>query len=80
MIALIFDQLATQFVKDYHPERPERLIHTQAYLLDKHPDWLWMKPRLASKAEVLRVHHPKHLERLRCADRFRRRYSLLSGD
>jgi acetoin utilization deacetylase AcuC-like enzyme len=65
MIALIFDQLATRFVKDYHPERPERLIHTRTYLLDKHPDWLWMKPILASKAEVLRVHHPKHLERLR---------------
>jgi acetoin utilization deacetylase AcuC-like enzyme len=65
MIALIFDQLATQFARDYHPERPQRLIHTQAYLIDKHPDWLWMKPRLATKAEVLRVHHPEHLERLR---------------
>jgi acetoin utilization deacetylase AcuC-like enzyme len=65
MIALIFDQLATRYAKDFHPERPERLIQTQAYLLDKHPDWLWMNPRLASKAEVLRVHHPKHLERLR---------------
>ena len=49
MIDLIFDQLATQYGQDYHPERPERLIHTGAYLLDKHPDWVWKKPRLAPK-------------------------------
>jgi acetoin utilization deacetylase AcuC-like enzyme len=65
MIALIFDDLATQFGNEYHPERPERLTHTRAYLFNKQPDWVWIKPRLASNAEVLRVHHPKHLERLR---------------
>jgi acetoin utilization deacetylase AcuC-like enzyme len=65
MIALVFDQAATTFGETYHPERPARLINTEAYLLDKHPDWVWHKPRLATEDEVLRAHHPKHLERLR---------------
>jgi hypothetical protein len=26
--------------------------YQEAYLLDKHPDWVWMKPRLASEEEV----------------------------
>ena len=64
MMTLLFDQAAIHFSQDYHQERPARLINTEAYLLDKHPDWVWMKPRLASEEEVLRAHRPKHLERL----------------
>jgi acetoin utilization deacetylase AcuC-like enzyme len=65
MLTLIFDEAATRFSRDYHPERPARLINTEAYLLEKQPNWTWMKPRLATEEEVLRVHRPKHLERLR---------------
>jgi acetoin utilization deacetylase AcuC-like enzyme len=65
MLTLIYDQVATEFGQDYHPERPARLINTEAYLLDKHPDWVWIKPRLATEEEVFRAHRPKHLERLR---------------
>src|SRR5262244_1760354 len=65
LLTLIYDQAATNFGQDYHPERPARLINTEAYLLDKHPDWVWAKPRLATEEEVFRAHRPKHLERLR---------------
>jgi acetoin utilization deacetylase AcuC-like enzyme len=65
MIAVVFDQAATKFGENYHPERPARLIDTEAHLLDKHPEWVWIKPRLATENEVLRAHHPNHLERLR---------------
>jgi acetoin utilization deacetylase AcuC-like enzyme len=65
MITLIYDKTATEFGRDEHPERPERLINTEAYLLDKHPDWLWMRPRLATVEEVLRAHRPEHLDRLK---------------
>jgi acetoin utilization deacetylase AcuC-like enzyme len=65
MPTMIFHDSATDFSADYHPERPARLTMTQTRLLDQHPDWAWMVPRLASEEEVLRVHHPKHLERLR---------------
>ena len=33
--------------------------------MDKRPEWIWVKPRLATEQEVLRVHRPTHLERLR---------------
>jgi acetoin utilization deacetylase AcuC-like enzyme len=65
MLTLIYDQAATKFGQDYHPERPTRLINTEAYLLDKHPDWVWMKPQVATEEEIFRAHRPKHLERLR---------------
>jgi len=65
MLTLIFDEAATRFGHDYHPERPARLIRAEAYLLDKRPEWIWLKPRLATEQEVLRVHRPNHLERLR---------------
>jgi acetoin utilization deacetylase AcuC-like enzyme len=65
MPTLIFDESATRFSKDSHPEGPTRLISTEAHLIEKHPDWAWIRPRLATEEEILRVHHPKHLERLR---------------
>jgi acetoin utilization deacetylase AcuC-like enzyme len=65
MLTLIFDEAATRFGHHYHPERPARVIRAQAYFLDKHPDWIWMKPRLATEQESLRAHSPNHLERLR---------------
>src|SRR5271166_4634756 len=65
MLTLIFDEAATRFGDVYHPERPARLIRAEAYLLDKRPEWIWLKPRLATEEEVLRVHRPNHLERLR---------------
>ncbi|MBV8176760.1 MAG: histone deacetylase [Verrucomicrobia bacterium] len=65
MLTLIFDEAATTFGQDYHPECPTRLINTEAYLLDKRPTWCWVQPRLATEQEILRVHRPNHLERLR---------------
>jgi acetoin utilization deacetylase AcuC-like enzyme len=65
MVTLIFDKAATEFGRDGHPERPARLINTEAYLLDKHPDWVWVKPRPATLEEILRAHRPEHLDRLR---------------
>src|SRR5689334_9886223 len=65
MLTLIFDEAATRFGHHYHPEHPARLIRAQAYFLDKHPDWIWMNPRLATEQESLRAHNPNHLERLR---------------
>src|ERR1700731_356367 len=65
MPTIILDKRATEFRADHPPERPARLVKTEAYLRDSHPGWVWREPRLASEQEILRVHHPKHLERLR---------------
>jgi acetoin utilization deacetylase AcuC-like enzyme len=64
MLTLIFDEAATLFGQDHHPERPARLVNAEAHLLDRRPDWTWIKPRLATEDEILRVHDPAHLERL----------------
>jgi acetoin utilization deacetylase AcuC-like enzyme len=65
MLTLIFDEAATEFGEDYHPERPARLVNAHAYLLERRPDWAWTKPRLATEEEILLVHHRAHLDRLR---------------
>jgi acetoin utilization deacetylase AcuC-like enzyme len=65
MLTLLFDEAATRYGLHYHPERPARLIDAEAYLLDKRPQWIWVKPRLATEAEVLRVHRQNHIDRLR---------------
>jgi acetoin utilization deacetylase AcuC-like enzyme len=65
MSTIIFDKSATEFSADFHPECPARLILTEAYLAKSHPDWSWLRPRLASEEEILRAHNPKHLLRLR---------------
>ena len=65
MVTLIFDKAATEFGREGHPERPARLINTEAYILDKHPDWTWIKPRAATLEEILRAHRPEHVDRLR---------------
>ena len=65
MVTLIYDKAATEFGQDEHPEHPARLINTEAYLLDKHSDWPWIRPRLAAEEEVLRGHRQEHLDRLR---------------
>jgi len=65
MPTMIFDRSATTFSADYHPERPARLLMTEAHLVKNHPDWTWTQPRLASEEEIWKVHAPKHLVRLR---------------
>ena len=65
MLTLIFDEAATRYGEHGHPECPARLINAEAYLLDRRPQWTWMEPRLATEPEVVRVHRPNHMDRLR---------------
>ena len=65
MPVVIFDESAAAFAAPNHPERPARVAGTAAHLSQKHPEWTWMQPRSATADEVLRVHRPEHLERLR---------------
>ena len=45
-----------------HPERPERIARTAPLLRDRHPDWAWRKPTVATDAQLLRAHSPGHVE------------------
>jgi acetoin utilization deacetylase AcuC-like enzyme len=70
MPTVIFDESAAAYSAPNHPERPARVTTTFAYLTQKYPGLTWIKPRLATVEEVLRVHHAAHLERLRRRDDF----------
>lgn len=65
MPLVIYDESAAAYGAPGHPERPARVTATAAYLRQKYPEWTWIKPRPATTDEVLRVHQPEHLERLR---------------
>jgi acetoin utilization deacetylase AcuC-like enzyme len=64
MLTILYDPAATGYWQPMHPERPERLIRSEAYLRDRHPDWIWRKPSAASDAAVLAVHSARHVARL----------------
>jgi len=45
-----------------HPERPERIGRTAPLLKDRHPDWAWRKPAVATDAQLLRAHSRERVE------------------
>lgn len=47
-----------------HPERPERITRTVPVLQDRHPDWEWRQPHLATNEELLRAHSAEHIDRI----------------
>lgn len=64
MLTLIYDPACAGYGSPYHPESPDRVLSTAAYLRDQRPDATWMQPAIASEADLLRVHTPAHLRRL----------------
>jgi acetoin utilization deacetylase AcuC-like enzyme len=70
MPTVIFDESAAAYGAVNHPERPARVTAASAFLRQKYPELTWIRPRLATVEEVLRVHQPAHLERLRRPDDF----------
>jgi acetoin utilization deacetylase AcuC-like enzyme len=50
-----------------HPERPERIARTAPLLKDRHPDWEWQQPRVATDGELLRAHSSAHLAGIKTA-------------
>jgi acetoin utilization deacetylase AcuC-like enzyme len=46
------------------PERSARITRTVPLLKERHPDWNWSEPSLATDAELLRAHSREHLARV----------------
>jgi acetoin utilization deacetylase AcuC-like enzyme len=67
---LFYDPRALEYGAVHHPERPARLFETHKLIKERHPDWNWIKPRLADDQKILRVHSPAHLKRLSVAEDF----------
>jgi acetoin utilization deacetylase AcuC-like enzyme len=61
---LLFDSRAVEYGGGSHPERPERLINSEKWLRNRHPDWKWQLPRFAAERDILRAHSLAHLDSL----------------
>ncbi|HEY5753012.1 MAG TPA: histone deacetylase [Chthoniobacterales bacterium] len=60
---LVYDPVCATYEAPEHPERPERVLASATHLSERHPTWEWRLPRLATNAEILRVHTLNHLKR-----------------
>lgn len=67
---LFYDPISAGYEVPGHPERPARVVESAKHLKNRHPDWEWRVPRLASDREILRVHTPDHLSRFGLARDF----------
>jgi len=47
-----------------HPERPERIARTTPLLKNRHPDWEWRRPAVATDAQLLGAHSSEHINRV----------------
>lgn len=53
-----------------HPERPERVRATQAFLKETHGEWEWREFEASPEEALLRAHSHSHLHRLEVPERF----------
>jgi acetoin utilization deacetylase AcuC-like enzyme len=56
------DPSCLEYSSPGHPEQPERIARTAPVLKDRHPDWEWRKPTVATDVQLLRAHSRKHIE------------------
>jgi acetoin utilization deacetylase AcuC-like enzyme len=66
---IFHDASCLEYSAPGHPERPARIARSVPLLKERHPDWEWCIPELASEAAVLRAHSREHLDRIRSATR-----------
>jgi acetoin utilization deacetylase AcuC-like enzyme len=61
---IVHDPGCVEYYRTGDPERPARITRTVPLLRERHPDWSWSEPSLATDIELLRVHSREHLERV----------------
>jgi acetoin utilization deacetylase AcuC-like enzyme len=59
---IVYDPSCLEYSSPGHPERPERIARSAPLLKDRHPDWEWHRPTLATDAQLLRAHSREHVE------------------
>ncbi len=64
---LFHDPRAAEYGAPGHPERPDRVRHSAAYLQKAQPDWEWRLPNEATETALRRAHLPAQIERVRAA-------------
>ena len=61
-MTIFYDQRCLEYSSPGHPERPERIARTKPVLKDRHSNWEWRKPTVATDAQLLRAHSRQHIE------------------
>jgi acetoin utilization deacetylase AcuC-like enzyme len=59
---IFHDPSCVEYHRPGDPERPARITATVPLLKDRHAEWEWHKPALATDEELLRAHTLEHLE------------------
>lgn len=67
---IVYDPICAEYGSAEHPERPERVVRSSAFLRERHPGWRWEKPAPAGDEPLLRAHRREHFDRLREAEFF----------
>jgi acetoin utilization deacetylase AcuC-like enzyme len=63
-MTIFYDPSCLEYSRSSHPERPQRIARTVPVLKDRHPDWEWREPSLATDSQLLRAHSSEHLNHL----------------
>jgi acetoin utilization deacetylase AcuC-like enzyme len=63
-MTIFYDPSCLEYSRPGHPERPERIARTAPLLKDRHADWKWRQPAIATDEQLLRAHSPEHIKRV----------------
>jgi acetoin utilization deacetylase AcuC-like enzyme len=63
-MTIFYDPCCLEYFSASHPERPDRIAGTTPLIKDRHPEWDWREPVLATDDELLRAHSREHIERV----------------
>src|SRR5262249_2155890 len=61
-MTIFYDPSCLEYSSPGHPERPQRIARTVPLLKNRHPDWEWRKPGVATDAQLLPAHSREHIE------------------
>jgi acetoin utilization deacetylase AcuC-like enzyme len=64
---VVHDARCVDYAKTGHVERPARIASSVPLLRERHPDWHWRAPELASDAQLQRAHNPQLVAAVRTA-------------
>ncbi len=64
---IFHDPKCAEYSAPGHPERPGRIVRTVPLLQNRHRDWEWREPRVATEEELLRAHSPEQIARIKFA-------------
>src|SRR5215475_7830731 len=63
-MTIFYDPSCLEYSRPGHPERPERIARTAPLLKDRHADWKWHQPAMATDEQLLRAHSREHIKRV----------------